>query len=241
MNEEKKKLNWYYYLPSDGPEDREICQYMRLDYLLQLLETRKYYVNRRREFVDSNEKYQDFKLSIPIAPAHKENYPKQEPTERIIPYFDIIHCPTSCWTKNTEESYLIWKSYATEIGARIKTTIYNLVASLEIDLKKEGENKVVCGSMNYKEFHPSYDELRQLFDKDKVYADEEEFRFYFQLSDDTDKKNTKYRLIPVNTAVMIDEIRLSPFICKDAADKLARMIKCCYGIENVKPSNIKLK
>lgn len=241
MDEEKKKLNWYYYLPSDGPEDREICQYMRLDYLLQLLETRKYCVNRRREFVDSNEKYQDFKLSIPIAPAHKENYPKQEPTERIIPYFDIIHCPTSCWTKNTEESYLMWKSYATEIGARIKTTIYNLVASLEIDLEKEGENKVVCGSMNYKEFRPSYDELRQLFDKDKVYADEDEFRFYFQLSDDTDKKNTKYRLIPVNTAVMIDEIILSPFICKDAANKLARMIKCSYGFENVEQSKIKIK
>lgn len=95
--------------------------------------------------------------------------------------------------------------------------------------------------MNYKEFHPSCDELKQLFDKDKVYTDENEFRFYFQLADDTDKKNTNYRLIPVNTTVMIDEILLSPFICKDAANKLARMIKCCYGIENVKQSNIKLK
>lgn len=129
MNEEKKNLSWYYYLPSDGPEDREICQYMRLDYLLQLLETRKYRVSRRREFIDFYEKYQDFNLSIPIAPAHKESYPKQEPIERIIPYFDLIHCPTSCWTKNTEESFLMWKSYATEIGARIKTTIYNFISS----------------------------------------------------------------------------------------------------------------
>lgn len=241
MSNEQRRINWYYYLPVDGSEDREICQYMRLDYLIQLLETHKYYVSRRREFIDSNEKYQDLKLSVPVTPAHKECYPKQEPKERIIPYFDIIHCPTSCWTKKTEESYLMWKSYATEIGARIKSTIYNFVSSLEIDLVKEGENKVVCGSVNYKEFRPSYDELRQLFDKDKVYADEDEFRFYFQLSNDTDKRNTKCRLIPVNTTVMIDEILLSPFICKDAADKLTRMIKCCYGIENVKQSNIKLK
>lgn len=241
MNNEQKRMNWYYYLPSDGPQDRVICQYMRLDYLIQLLETRKYYVSRRREFIDSNEHYQDFKLSVPITPAHKNSYSEQVPTERIISYFDIIHCPTSCWTKNTKESYLMWKSYATEMGARIKTTVHNLVASLEINFEKEGDNKVVCGSMNYKEIHPSFDELSQLFDKDIVYADEDEFRFYFQLSDDTDKKKSRFCLIPVDINVMIDEILLSPFICKDAATKIARMIKCCYGIDNVEQSNIKLK
>ena len=135
----------------------------------------------------------------------------------------------------------MWKSYATEMGARIKTTVHNLVASLEINFEKEGENKVVCGSMNYKKFHPSFDELSQLFDKDIVYADEDEFRFYFQLSDDTDKKKSRFCLIPVDINVMIDEILLSPFICKDAATKVARMIKCCYGIDNVEQSNIKLK
>lgn len=236
-------MNYYYFRPEDGPEDRIITQYMRLDYLIQLLETRKYYVSRRREFIDANEKYQNIKLSVPITPAHKENYPntKQESIDRMISYFDIIHCPTSCWTKNERESFLMWKSYATEIGACIKTTIHNFVASLELNLEQNGQSKVICGSMCYGKFIPSSDELKQLFDKDVFYTDENEFRFYFDLSDDTEKKSTDYCLIPVDTKVMIDEIILSPFICEKSADKLARMIKCCYGIENVKQSNIKLK
>lgn len=241
MDNIKNKFNWYYYNPSDGPEDIAICQYMRMDYLIQLLETQNYYVSRRREYIDANESYQNIKLSVPIAPAHKGKYPQQDTIKRIIPYFDIIHCPTSCWTQNTDESYLMWKSYATEVGACIKTTVHNFVASLDLALEKDGDNKVVCGSMNYNKVMPSHDELKQLFDKDIVYSDENEFRFYFHLADDTDKKSTKYRLIPVNTKVMIDEIVLSPFICKEAANKFARMIKHCYGIDNVKQSNIKLK
>lgn len=237
----KEKLNYYYYLPNDGTEDRVICQYMRFDYLIRLLETHMYFVKRRREFDDTNESYENVKLAFPIAPAKKYDSQEQVLTERTIPYFDIIHCPASCWTKNENESFLMWKSYATEIGVRIKTTVHNLIASLEIDLERNGMNKVVCGSMNYKKnLIPSSDELGQLFNKDMAYSAENEFRFYFHISNDPDKKSTKYRLIPVNISVMIDEILLSPFICKEAADKLARMIKCSYGI-NVKQSNIKLK
>lgn len=241
MDDKNKKLNWYYYLPNDGVADRIICQYMRLDYLIQLLETNKFYVRRRREFDDANESYENIKLAFPITPANDDDSLKQEIKPRIIPYSDIIHCPVSCWTKNTEESYLMWKSYATEIGARIQSTVYNFVASLELNLDKGGDNKVVCGSMDYNKILLSSDELKQLFGKDIVYSDENEFRFYFHIADDIDEKNTRYRLIPVNTKVMIDEILLSPFICKEAADKFALMIKCCYGIENVKQSNIKLK
>lgn len=238
----KEKLNYYYYLPSDGVKDRGICHYMRLDYLIQLLETRQFHVTRRREFDDANESYESIKLAYPIAPAKDYGNSNQELPDRLIPYFDIVHCPTSCWTKNTEESIFMWKLYASEVGACIKSTVHNLVASLKLDLKPDGGNIVICGSMNYKnDLIPSSDEEGQLFNKDYAYEAEDEFRFYFHLSNDTDKKNTKYCLIPVNTAVMIDEILLSPFICKDAANKLARMIKCCYGIENVKLSNIKLK
>jgi hypothetical protein len=215
---------------------------MSLDYLIRLLETHKYYVRRRREFDDANESYENVKLAFPIAPAKNYNSQDQELTKRIIPYFDIIHCPTSCWTKNEDESFLMWKSYATEVGARIKTTVHSFIASIELDLEQDGMNKVVCGSMSYKkDLIPSSNELGQLFNKDKAYSAENEFRFYFHISSDSDKKSTKYHLIPVNTYVMIDEILLSPFICKEAADKLARMVKCTYGIENVKQSNIRLK
>lgn len=242
MKEKKNRLNWYYYLPEDGPQDRQICQYMQLDYLIQMLETHKYHVSRRRVFDDANESYENAKLAFPIAPAKDNGLPKQELVERTIPYFDIIHCPTSCWTKNTEEQYFMWKMYATEIGVCVKSTVHNLIASLNLNLDKDGENRVICGSMNYKEkIIPSTNERSQLFDKDKAYANEDEFRFYFHLNDDTNKKTTNHILIPIDTKTLMDEIILSPFICKEAADKLARMIICSYGINVVKQSKINIK
>lgn len=153
-----------------------------------------------------------------------------------------MDCPISCWTKTERESYLMWKSYAGETGVRIKSSIHNLIASLQLDLEKDGADKLYCGSMHYCEnLLPSNDEEKQMFSKDEVYKDEDEIRFYFILSDDSNRKNTTHRLIPIDPNVMIDEIRLSPFLCKEAADKLARMIKCSYGFENVKQSIIKNK
>lgn len=239
MNNKKQKLNWYCYRNCDGKEDREICQYMRLDYLIQLLETRKYYVSRRRVFPDLNESYQNKEMNFPMNVAHGDDSYSQK--DRPIPYVDIIHCPTSCWTLKTSESYLMWKSYATEIGVCIKSTVHNLIASLELDLAIDGKDTVVCGSMLYENICPTYNEEKQLFSKDIVYSDENEFRFYFYLSDDNTKRTTNFCLIPVDPNVMIDKIILSPFICKDASEKIARMIKCSYGIDSVKPSNIKLK
>ena len=239
MNNKKQKLNWYYYRKCDGKEDREICQYMRLDYLIQLLETRKYYVSRRHVFPDSYESYQNKKLTFPITVVKGDD--SHNLKDRQIPYLDIIHCPTSCWTQNTNESYLMWKSYATEVGVCIKSTVHDLIASLKLDLARDGKDKVICGSMNYGRIFPTYDEEGQLFDKDTVYSDENEFRFYFYLSDDNTKRTTNSCLIPVNPNVMIDKIILSPFICKEASEKIARMIKCSYDIEFVEQSNIKLK
>lgn len=240
MKKEANKLNWYYYRPEEGCEDRIICQYMRLDYLIQLLETGNYYVKRRRLFEDANESYNDIKYAF-TPRAVGNNVGIQPIQERLIQYTDIVNCPTSCWSKRRCESYLMWKSYATEIGACIRTTIHNLIASLQIDLDYSNQdNLVLCGSMNYNNFKPSTNEEKQLFDKDIVYSDEDEFRFYFLLASGSEMKHNNGISIPVDTKVMIDEILLSPFICKDAADKLAQMIRCTYNLE-VKQSKIRLK
>lgn len=236
------KLNWYYYHPNDGPTDRIICHYMRLDYLLQLLETNKLYAKRRRENNDANEGYYKKYLEFGFSVANKNAISYAENPKRNLTYKDIVDCPISCWTRTERESYLMWKSYAGETGVRIKSSIHKLIASLQLDLEKEGVDKVYCGSMNYcKNFLPSNDEEKHFFSKDEVYADEDEFRFYFVMADDIDRKDTSHRLIPIVPNVMIDEILLSPFLCKDAANKLARMIKCSYGFENVEQSIIKNK
>jgi hypothetical protein len=241
----EKKMNQYYYRLKEGCDDKSICQYMRLDYFIQLLETSKYCVMRRRTFDDANESFQNKKLAFGFTYVGDNNLSKAKTkeTERLIPYTDIINCPTACWSKKKKESYLMWKCYAKEIGVCIKTTVHNLIASLLLDFDNNLNcNKILCGSMDYLAFNPSSEEECQLFDKDISYADEEEFRFYFYLSSDDKKKDisNKAIYIPVNTKVMINEVILSPFICKDAANRLAKMIKCAYNID-VKQSDIILK
>ena len=240
MSTDTNKSNRYYYRLSDGDEDKIICQYLRLDYLLQLLETGNYYVRRRKYFADANEKYYK-SLKYMFAPVlNGENViPQPMSLERIIPYTKIVDCPTSCWSMNEEENYLMWKCYATEMGACIRTTIHNFISSLKQDFSENSENIVICGSMDYKNFQLSFDEEKQLFDKDKAYSEEKEFRFYFHLPSYDTNKDEKGILVPVDTKVMIDEIYLSPFMCKDAANKLARMIKCAYGID-AEQSKIKI-
>lgn len=240
MNTENKK-NRYYYRLKDRIEDCAICQYMRLDYLIQLLETRNYYVKRRKHFVDANESYQNNKLAFGPIIVGEHNPVQQISIERIIPYSKIIECPTSCWSMAEEENYLMWKSYATEVGACVRTNVHNVIASLHVELDKDSENKIVCGSMDYKKYRPSSIEENQLFDKDHAYADEKEFRFYFYFPDyNNEDKEKRAIYIPVDTEVMIDEIILSPFMPNEAADKLVRMIKCAYNI-NVRQSRIRLK
>lgn len=241
MTTKTDKFNWFYYRQSDGCEDKFICQYLRLDYLLQLLETGKYYVRRRKYFEDANEKYyKSLKFMFVPVPFGENVISQPKSIERIIPYTKIVDCPTSCWSKRKEENYLMWKCYATEMGACIRTTTHNFIASLKQDFSENSENLVICGSMDYKKLKPSFEEEKQLFDKDKAYSEEKEFRFYFHLPSCDTNKDEKGILVPVDTKVMIDDILISPFMCKDAADKLARMIKCAYGIE-AEQSRIKIK
>jgi len=235
------KLNGYYYRLKDGSGDRFICQYMRLDYLIQLLETQKYYVSRRKFFEDANEKYyKSLKFMFVPVPFGENVISQPKSIERIIPYTKIVDCPTSCWSKRKEENYLMWKCYATEMGACIRTTTHNFIASLKQDFSENSENLVICGSMDYKKLKPSFEEEKQLFDKDTGYSEEKEFRFYFHLPSSDTNKDEKGILVPVNTKVLINEIILSPFIRKEAAEKLAKMIKCDYDIE-ANPSKMKIK
>ena len=241
MTNTDNKQKWYYYRPKEGVANTFICQYMRLDYLIQLLETHKYYVKRRKQFVDSNESYQNIKLAFGPIIVGENITPNHVSVDRVIPYSKIIECPTSCWSTEKEENFLMWKCYATEVGACVRTSVHNLIASLQVELDKEGQNRVICGSMDYKEYRPTTNEESQLFDKDKAYANEKEFRFYFYLPsfcDGVKEKNGIY--IPVDTEVMIDDVLLSPFLPNEAANKLARLIKCVYNID-VKRSSIKLK
>lgn len=141
MKNESAKLKWYFYRFCDGSGDRPICQYMRLDYLLQLLETGKYYVKRRRNFNDAGERHIKYLFDFGVSAIDKgipqQSRVSKNAREKVISYSDIINCPTSCWTKADHESFLMWKSYASEIGVCVKTTVHSVISSLLIDLGKK--------------------------------------------------------------------------------------------------------
>jgi hypothetical protein len=225
--------------PEDSGNDISIRQYLRLDYLIQLLETQKYHVNRRYKSYDKRESSYNLSFEVGFSPIGVNVNPQPKPKKRIMSFGEIINCPTACWTKNANESYLMWKSYATEMGACIISSVNRVIKSLKVDLSKKEENRLVYGSMEYMEDCYSTIEEHHFFRKDIFYVDENEYRFYFDFKS-CEPKNKDYILIPVDTTTMIEEVQLSPFICPEAADKLKRMLNCSYNV-NVSPSNIKIK
>lgn len=229
----------YWFRPEDRGNDIPIRQYLRLDHLIQLLEAQNYHVNRRYKSYDKRESSYNLCFEVGFSPIGENVNPQPTPEKRIMSFGEIINCPTACWTKNTNESYLMWKSYATEMGACIISSVNRVIESLKVDLSKDGENRLVCGSMEYMEYCYSTIEEHHFFRKDIFYADENEFRFYFDFKS-CEPKNKDYILIPVDTATMIEAVQLSPFICAEAADKLKRMLNCSYNV-NISPSNIKIK
>lgn len=234
----EKKLTWYSFREKDGDSDRVIYKYMELEHLLYLLETKRFYVKRRRENEDPNESYTNVKLSFGMT-AVGENIPPQPKTDfRMVPYSEIVSLPTSCWTLDSDEKNSMWKEYAPRFGVRVKSSVHNLIASLDIETSEESHNRIICGSMMYEDFFPSTDEERQLFLKDCSYWGEKEFRFYFNLPDDTKKENPAI-LIPIDPAVLIDEVVISPIVTEIAAKKIAGFLHCCYDIKAF-PSNTKI-
>lgn len=237
-----QKKNSYYWWNSDDAENHVISQYMRTDYLLQLLETHKYIIKKRKEFMDYHEGRLDLsRLFMRLSISGIHNKLGQETTGHSISFKDIADCPTSCWTKAKHESFLMWSSYAKELGVCIKSTVNDFAASLNVDFQAEptSDNQLLCGTIDYDKGPTLSDDEILLFSKDKVYGDENEFRFYcnFHTGIETFSSGIK---VPIDPNVMINEIIISPFICKEASDVLIHLFNEKYNIPT-RHSKIKLK
>lgn len=234
-------MKGYWYNIKEGGSDKPICHYMRFDHFLQLMETGKLFVTKRRCFEgDSNERYYDKRFEFAFSIANSNTPTKNKFTNRMMTFREIVECPVSCWNKSVEESYTMWKAYATEVGVCIRTTVKRFVESIIVeDSPIDSFDRLICGSMNYVEHPNSDNELGQLFNKYYGYSDENEFRFYLDLKNGVEHFDD-HILVPIDTRYLIEEILVSPFICKEASDKIARMIHCSYGIEKVNKSSIKV-
>jgi hypothetical protein len=248
MDNQKKN---YFFIPEDetgkfNEEDMYIYQYMRLDYLFNLLETKKYYAKKRCTFEDANESkfnLKDYFASRFIEKlSEKEKIVREQTQENdsYLTFKEAKEIPVSCWTKKNEESYMMWKVYANEMGVRIKSSVLSFIDSIKLDHHLESENQIICGNVRYEHTLYKNEVTGVLFDKYKHYSDEEEFRFYLNFNEiiNNDKE---FILFDVDIEIMVHEIMFSPFISEEAAKVFTEIIKERYKITNVKQSNIKLK
>lgn len=228
----------YYRLMDGVDSNTEIQQYMDLDYIFRLLETRSYFVKQKQDFPDKHESRLPLKAMFCLQYVEPDSY-KGKPTditeslERIRKFTESGRMLTACWTERRGEGALMWKNFTTKIGGCIKSTINNFVASFAND-----DYDICCGRMSYTGIYAGQDFVESLFTKDKAFEEEKEIRYYFTPKKDI--SNSKGISIPILPDVMIDEIILSPYIESKAQDILKQIISEKYDI-NVTSSKIELK
>lgn len=228
-----------YFQLMDGVDGNlGIQQYMDLDYIFRLLETRSYFVKQKQNFPDKHESRLPQKAMFSLQLVEFGSY-KGKPTdiseslERIRLFTESGRMLTACWTERKGESALMWKNFTTKMGGCIKSTINNFVASFTND-----DYDICCGRMSYTGICAGQDLVDSLFTKDKAFEEEREIRFYF-----TPKKGlptSKGISIPILPDVMIDEIIISPYIEPKAQNVLKQMISEKYNIK-VTSSKIELR
>ena len=233
-------INDYSYLLKGWEGNIPIYQYMDLDYLFSLLESKQYFVNRKCHFEDKGESVLPpkslFGLNSIGVQLNKDEITKmtQELSEKLNRYRESASWLTSCWTKDNTESLLMWKNYTTKIGVRIKSKIENVIASINTDKYKIG-----CGHISYDGYNSKpFEEC--LFSKERYYKDEYEVRFYF-IPNNESMNSIKGENISVLPDIMIDEITLSPYIKEIAAVKIAELLRREYDLNVINLSKIRLK
>lgn len=221
----------YYLYPNFDPSTR-IFQYMDFDYFLNLVENNQYFISYKKEFKDKRESFVFSKYMTPIYPVGAnigEEQKRQEGEkfrQKMEAHNESTFWPTSCWTLQSTESYLMWKAYTSKIGVRVETTIDDFVLALNAQMYD-----VICGKMSYEGYHFQQKIEESLYSKEKYYTDEREFRFYFQLKNtlsESEKKELEMKhgeYVSMDSKILIKEVTLSPFIHRNTAVILKKWLE----------------
>ena len=215
--------------------DTEICQYMALDYLKAILKTDKYFVKRKKLFIDKREKTIPLRLQFELTPYDRRLSPEQikrmDERNKAIQHFETKSSSllTSCWTERITENALLWDRDGERHKACIKTNVGDFVAAF-------GNTKfeIWCGKMIYEPIHPILISEDIIWYKEPYFSDEREIRFYFSTDFSkivSDEENNDGVFLEVKKELLIHEIILSPYINKNAAEELKQSITEKYGIK----------
>lgn len=118
----------------------------------------------------------------------------------------------NCWHMNQEESYLMWKAYASR-GIAIKTNFERACASFEAFT-----GTVSGGVVDYIDFSRQETSIGNIFihavTKDSPYMDEKEFRFLTwrqELMNQNLKFGEKGQTISIDIDMLVEKIYIRPF------------------------------
>ena len=189
---QKKSLtnNDFYFISGALNSNTPICRYINFDVFLNILEG-EYWVQRRKGFEDANEKGE-----IPWAkrtaicytgkdaPTPNPLHVKAENEKKDYEYLLLkksMYLPTSCWTIDNGENYLMWKVYTNRCGVCIRTTIGELLDAIKYTDKGY---LPVCSPLFYEGVSLKRSIVLSILSKESFYSSENEVRFYFIQNDD---------------------------------------------------------
>lgn len=222
-----------------------IYHYLKLEYLLQILDKQKIRFSNRKSFSDQSEKGKksDIKNSIRLSPHFSDEKDKKDYKEyekqRDANIADSYKTCISCWTYDIHqltnsnqivtEDFFMWKAYAANgVGARIETTIEDLLSSFQ-----ELPCDILVSKVSYKKETPTYSVDEAVFTKPIFYDKEQELRICAL----SPKESLFLR---IDTSKLIHSVLLSPFISKEYAKFIVKSIEDKYPIlkGKIKKSNI---
>lgn len=237
----------------DSGSSTVIFRYMELEYFILLMETKKLRVNRRKTFNDILESNLDLKkqfylqvvddnISFKANDYLKDKAIDIKKKSNLHKY--LSEFPVSCWTLNSTEDPLMWKSYTPRLGIRIKSTVGQFTESISAK-----DCRIYYDKISYQYDTPYKDAYDILFIKAPFYKNENEFRFYF--CRDSDKEtvpylpNEKFSFmnyieLDVDVHKLVTEATLTPYIPKLSAKVICRWLSSEYGVKII-PSSIILK
>lgn len=235
------KYGEHIYLNNDISEEDKIFRYTSFSNLLTLLESKRFYIGSRENFSDRREKGEFYNSKLCFYRFNPANEKVPEKVLNEWSYKDAqikeaCKLPTSCWTTQKQEDFLMWKAYAgNESGVRIETSIKELMIALQ-----NHPNKIFfLGRMKYGKEKPWYEVVDSMFYKTEYYHGESEFRFYV-VEKKEDKFSKSISLEITSPESLIKNIILSPFLHKKVAETQMKILQERYAFlaNNVKISEI---
>lgn len=170
------------HIDSEGLLDLPIFRYMDIRSLLQIICDGKMFIARKESFSDWYEKENYMRIlslcshfSI-VGLSTPEVKLARHRKEDIAMSIFLSQVPISCWTTESKDSYLRWKTYDKgDATARIETTLRKIIKDIELPDSVD----IYAAYVQYEKPNVFKPFVSSLFVKNPTYVEEKEIRLCF--------------------------------------------------------------